>query len=69
MFWFNSIKATQPYQWLVHILLYMGHFDNELNLFSKGSLHSAFQHAKPINHNVNWFGTEICDITMKYIVD
>ena len=46
--WYSSIKPTQPARFLFHILLSMGQFDCELNLYSAGSMKQAFVRARLI---------------------
>jgi predicted GIY-YIG superfamily endonuclease/DNA replication protein DnaC len=44
--WYNPPPATQATEFLVHVLISLGEFDCELNLYSQGSIKKAFIAAK-----------------------
>ena len=61
---YSNIKPTQMHQFLVHVLLSMGEFDNELELLSSGNIKAAFIAAKLINeHDVE---QGVMDILRRY---
>jgi hypothetical protein len=67
--WFNSIKPTQANRWLIHIILSMGEFDNEMNLFGHGTLRECFIQAKLLHPDrVNW-ESSIENIARRYILE
>jgi hypothetical protein len=45
---YSSIKPTQPHRFLIHVLLSMGDFSNELELWQEGSIKGAFVKARLI---------------------
>ena len=47
--WHTSVKPTQSNRWLLHILLSMGEFDNEMNLLSTAGVKQSFMHAGSLN--------------------
>gem|GEM_PF-6457593 len=44
--WYTNIKPVHTNRFLIHVLLSMGHFRNELELLQCGSLRRAFIHAR-----------------------
>jgi len=67
--WFNSVKPTQPNRFLLHILLSMGNFDNELNLLSGISIRDCFVQAELIDANPDRIEQSIDNLTRRYIVE
>jgi predicted GIY-YIG superfamily endonuclease len=45
---YSNIKPTQPHRFLIHVLLSMGDFSNELELWEQGSIREAFLKARLI---------------------
>ena len=43
--WFSNIKPNCPHKFLLHVLLSLGYYDNEVDLYHSGSLRSAYVHA------------------------
>jgi hypothetical protein len=43
--WYDSIPPTQGHRFIVHLLLSMGNFDNELNLFAHPDMRTCFEYA------------------------
>jgi hypothetical protein len=50
--WYSPPKAMQSSQFLIHLLLTLGQFDCELNLYSQGSIKKAFMKAKLLTDGI-----------------
>ena len=48
---FSNIKPTTPHRFLIHVLLSMGDFQNELELWEEGTIQRAFLKARLISNN------------------
>jgi predicted GIY-YIG superfamily endonuclease len=48
---FSNIKPTTPHRFLIHVLLSMGEFQNELELWEEGTIQRAFLKARLISNN------------------
>ena len=67
--WYNSIKPTQPHGWLIHILISMGEYDNELNLLGTGSIQDCFIRARLISGHENTIEEEANKLLADYIME
>ena len=48
---FSNIKPTQPHRFLIHVLLSMGEYNNELELWEQGTIKNAFVMGRLISHS------------------
>ena len=46
IYWYRTVKASNTEAFFVHLLLSLGSFTSELELFSQGSMKNAFIHAR-----------------------
>ena len=67
--WYNSIKPTQPNRWLVHLLLSMGEFDNEMNLLGYGDIVDCFVRAKLLGPDPRTHEADVRLLTKRYIIE
>jgi predicted GIY-YIG superfamily endonuclease len=64
---YSNIKPTQPHRFLIHVLLSMGDFSNELELWEQGSIKEAFVKARLIR-DVNLEET-IRSLVRRYVME
>jgi hypothetical protein len=50
--WYDPIPPTQSHRFVIHLLLSMGCFDNEMNLLTHSTMKEAFEYAKLISSNI-----------------
>jgi AAA domain len=67
--WYNSVKPTQPNRWLIHLLLSMGEFDNEMNLLGYGDMVDCFVRAKLLGPSSETHESDVRVLTKRYIVE
>jgi hypothetical protein len=65
--WHNSIRPSNGHRWMLHILLTMGQFDNELNLLSKANLRESFIYAKLLRQDPHHWEDDIQTILKNYV--
>ena len=65
--WYNSVKPVQANQWLIHILLSMGEFDNEMNLLCNGNIKHSFVRAKLLQHDPATHKSGVNELLKRYI--
>ena len=65
--WFTSVKPTNPSRWLIHLLLSMGEYDNELQLFGHANLRECFIGAKMLSPIPEDWDSGINDIARSYV--
>jgi hypothetical protein len=64
---FSNIKPTQPHRFLIHVLLSMGDFNNELELWEQGSIKNAFVKARLIS--VLHLEESVKDLVRRYVME
>jgi predicted GIY-YIG superfamily endonuclease len=67
--WYNSVKPTHTNRWLVHLLLSMGEFDNEMNLLGYGDIVDCFVRAKLIGVDPRTHETDVRLLAKRYILE
>jgi len=67
--WYNSVRPTQPNRFLYHVLLSMGEFDNELNLFAGTSIKECFVRARLVDERPDFIEQSIDDLTRRYVLE
>lgn len=50
--WYDSVPPTQAHRFVIHLLLSMGNFDNELNLLTHQTMRQCFEYASLIPQEV-----------------
>jgi hypothetical protein len=66
--WYTPIKPVQSNRFLIHVLLSMGRFRNELELSLSGSLRNAFIRAKLYNHDEAQREESVNTLTRDYVM-
>jgi predicted GIY-YIG superfamily endonuclease len=66
--WYTPIKPVQSNRFLIHVLLSMGKFSNELELTLTGSMRNAFIKARLYNPDPAHREQSINDLTRKYVM-
>jgi hypothetical protein len=64
---FSNIKPTQPHRFLIHVLLSMGDFSNELELWEQGNIKDAFVKARLISDL--HLEDSIKDLVRRYVME
>ena len=67
--WFSSIKPSQGTRWLIHLLISMGEFDNEYNLYCHPTLKDCFIHCKLLSRDSNEHENNAKQIAKSYILE
>ena len=50
--WYDPIPPTQGHRFVIHLLLSMGQFDNEMNLFTHQTMRQCFEYASLISKDI-----------------
>ena len=66
---FNVVKPTETNRFLIHVLLSMGHFNNEAELFQGNSMRNFFFNAGLIPSADNVTEEEIDNLTRRFIME
>lgn len=67
--WFSSIKPSHGTRWLLHLLISMGEFENEYNLYCKPNIKECFISCKLLSSNYNNHANDIKNLTKRYILE
>jgi predicted GIY-YIG superfamily endonuclease len=67
--WFSSIKPSHGTRWLLHLLISMGEFENEYNLYCKSNIISCFISCKLISENYENHDNDIKHLAKRYILE
>ena len=65
---FSYTKPTMGVQFLLHILLSLGHFDTDINLTTHASIRKCFRYAKLIgvSDDTETLKEDICKLLLRY---
>ena len=67
--WFSSIKPSHGSRWLLHLLISMGEFENEYNLYCKGNMKACFVSCKLLSSNYENHENDIKSLTKRYVLE
>ncbi len=67
--WFSSIKPSQGTRWLLHLLISMGEFDNEYNLYCQQNLTKCFIKCKLLSINYSQHDNDYKNLLKRYILE
>jgi DNA replication protein DnaC len=69
--WYDPIAPTQGHCFVIHLLLSMGSFDNEMNLFTHATMRQCFEYADLISKGIEDEETlqEECSILLRKYVE
>jgi len=69
---YKPAKPNQTNRFLIHVLLSLGTYSNELQLFNSSNLVDSFRQAQLLlsrDHNVQPSIEDVCHITRRYILE
>ena len=70
IYWYRTVRATDAERFLYHVLLSMGKFNTEFELYTKGSMKKAFVYAQLLDDSSERALTEsVKQLTKRYLTE